>query len=166
MDSTHSLIKHTHTYTYSGGISTQKIKWAISRELISQPVSLWRSRWGPKHHPCLPEMIHGLRLHASLTLPTPTFDRDKGKGPCTHLLRTLAIPIHPREAEWWHFTFSHGGWRGVRWNDMHSGLYACIRERRRGSFSCELCPTVVYAYECVSVCMRWLKAVRPRWSRL
>lgn len=59
------------------------------KRTYSQLVPPWRSHWCPKK-PCLSEMIHRLTLHASLTLPTPTLDRDKRKGPSTHLLPTPA----------------------------------------------------------------------------
>lgn len=70
-----SLLKHMHV--------------DYLKRTYSQLVRPWRCHWCPKK-PCLSEMIQRLTLHASLTLPTLTLNRDKRKGPSTHLLPTPA----------------------------------------------------------------------------
>lgn len=44
----------------------------------------------PVLHPY--EVIYRHRLHASLTLHSPSFNGDRGKGPSFHLLHTAAAP--------------------------------------------------------------------------
>lgn len=122
-----------------------------------------RSHWCHRQL-SLSEMIHGLRFHVSMTLPTPDWMKMRGKGPCARLLHTPSIPILPQEASGvvtfylqpWRLTYR---WCHLEWHDLCSSVCSSVCVCLRVCVSvCEkgighLCVRYVYAYGCVSVCV-------------